>query len=59
MKSTAQKIRIGGHMLRDSEIYNIHVRAKPVDFFDGSWTKWSTVKKFKVNHTKVKGESPL
>ncbi|MCI4386617.1 hypothetical protein PGIGA_G00064560 [Pangasianodon gigas] len=50
-----QQMRIGGDKLRDSEIYNVHVRAKPVEFFDGSWTEWSTVKSFKVNHTTVKG----
>lgn len=41
-------------MLGDSEIYSVHVRAKPVDYFGGNWTEWSKVKSFSV-----KGESPL
>ncbi|KAF5906939.1 interleukin-7 receptor subunit alpha-like, partial [Clarias magur] len=52
MKVNYQPIRIGGDKLRDSDVYNVRVRAKPVDFFNGSWTQWSTVKSFRVNHTR-------
>ncbi|XP_053504208.1 interleukin-7 receptor subunit alpha isoform X1 [Ictalurus furcatus] len=54
----SQQIRIGGDKLKDSEIYNVRVRAKPVDNFDGRWTKWSRVKNFSVNHITAK-EAPI
>ncbi|KAF7697054.1 interleukin-7 receptor subunit alpha [Silurus meridionalis] len=54
-----QQIRIGGDKLQDSEIYNVRVRAQPVDFFSGSWTEWSATKSFKVSHTTVQGPSLL
>lgn len=49
-----KQISIGRDKLRDSVIYNVRVRAKPVGYFDGNWTEWSTVKSFKV-----KGKGPL
>lgn len=52
-------LSIDGEKLRDSEIYNVHVRAKPVGYFDGQWTEWSKVKSFRVNNVAKKGESPL
>lgn len=54
-----KQMRIGGDRLKDSEIYNVRVRAKPVDYFYGSWTEWSSVKNFNVNHITAKAvEAP-
>ncbi|TSQ12724.1 Interleukin-7 receptor subunit alpha [Bagarius yarrelli] len=52
-----QQMNIGGEKLKDSEIYNVRVRAKPDGYFQGSWTAWSSVKSFKVKHTEEKGDS--
>ncbi|XP_036444577.1 interleukin-7 receptor subunit alpha isoform X2 [Colossoma macropomum] len=41
-----QQVTIGGDKLRNSNTYYVRVRAKPVDYFDGSWTAWSPVKSF-------------
>ncbi|KAI4886842.1 hypothetical protein NFI96_018409 [Prochilodus magdalenae] len=43
---TYQPVTIGGDRLRKSDIYHVRVRAKPVEYFDGSWTEWSQVKSF-------------
>ncbi|KAM9451207.1 interleukin-7 receptor subunit alpha [Clarias gariepinus] len=59
MKVNYQPIRIGGDKLRDNDVYKVRVRAKPVDFFNGSWTEWSTVKSFRVNHTRPNESSPV
>ncbi|KAK3555273.1 hypothetical protein QTP86_014885 [Hemibagrus guttatus] len=52
-----KQLSIGGEKLRDSEIYSVHVRAKPVGYFDGRWTEWSKVKTFRVNNVAKKGEN--
>ncbi|KAL7853857.1 hypothetical protein AOLI_G00207010 [Acnodon oligacanthus] len=41
-----QQVTIGEDKLRNSETYYVRVRAKPVDYFDGSWTPWSQEKSF-------------
>lgn len=46
-------------MLRANEIYKVHVRAKPVGYFSGSWTEWSAVKTFKVDQNSAMGKSHL
>ncbi|XP_062868252.1 interleukin-7 receptor subunit alpha [Trichomycterus rosablanca] len=55
-----KKINIGEDKLRDSEVYRVHVRAKPINYFDGPWTEWSPVKSFTVNNTRkvTVAESP-
>ncbi|XP_076836405.1 interleukin-7 receptor subunit alpha [Brachyhypopomus gauderio] len=49
LKIKYQQVTIGKELLTDSGEYYVRVRAKPIDYFNGSWTNWSPEKSFLVN----------
>ncbi|XP_066501879.1 interleukin-7 receptor subunit alpha isoform X2 [Hoplias malabaricus] len=49
---TRKRMTIPKNWLTGGKTNHVHVRAKPVEYFDGSWTHWSPKKSFLVEGSK-------